>query len=350
MQVITQSFGEYQGESYDEILITNRNQQTIALTNLGARITKWLIPTEDGHTENIVLGYPDAESVFTWPPFYYGATVGRVAGRIANAEFTIDDTHYMVDQNEGKNENHGGKNGFDRQKWDYTIEEDEHNVDVTFTYTDPDGNNGYPGTVEVTVTHQFNDDNQWIIHYDATTTAPTPLNLTNHIYVNLNGNNQAPVTNHQFQVLADRYLPLRPDNIPTGELHHVEGTAFDLREPVRYQSVLDQFLKTDLKQTGGFDHPWLLTHEWDVDALITLPEKGRQLTVTTDQSSLVIYTHNVGDPTLSLYGHPLIAHSGIALEAQTAPDAVHHAEDWGNIILRPNEHYTQDTTYQLTLG
>lgn len=346
MQVTTKSFGCYQGTSYDEIWLTNRHQQTIVLADLGARITKWLVPNEDGTLDNIVLGYPDAEAVFTWHDFYYGATVGRVAGRIAGAQFTIDCTDYPVDANDGHNQNHGGKNGFDLQKWHYTIDEHDHEVAVTFTYTDPDGNNGYPGEVNVAVTHRFNDDNQWSIAYHALTSAPTPLNMTNHVYFNLNGDNQAPVTNHVLQVFADHYLPLLNDSIPTGEIKDVSGTAFDLRVPQRYQSILKDYLATDLKATGGFDHPWLLTHDQDVDGIISLPEKQRQITVKTDQSALVIYTHNANVPDYYHYGHPALTHSGLTLETQTAPDAVHHAKDWGDVILRPDERYTQQTIFQ----
>ncbi|MDO4670882.1 MAG: aldose epimerase family protein [Aerococcus sp.] len=346
MQVTTRSFGSYQGIQYDEICLTNRNQQTLVLADLGARITQWLVPNEDGTTDNIVLGYPDAESVFTWHDFYYGATVGRVAGRIDRASFVIDGKTYPVDKNDGENQNHGGFNGLDQQKWAYTIDEHDHEAAVTFTYTDLEGNNGYPGTVNIAVTHRFNDDNQWSIQYHANTSAATPLNLTNHVYFNLNGDNEMPVKNHIFQVFADQYLPLRKDSIPTGEIADVSGTAFDLREPVRYQEVLDQYLATDLKPTGGFDHPWLLTHDNEVDGIISLPEKHRQVSVKTDQSALVIYTHNANVPDYYHYGHPAITHSGTTFETQTAPDAVHHAEDWGNIILHPDERYTQKTTFQ----
>lgn len=345
MKYSIHSFGDYNGESYEEIQITNDHGQTIGFSNLGARITRWDVPSTTGQTENIILSYADARDVFENHDFYYGATVGRVAGRIADASFDIDHKHYEVDRNDGNNQNHGGQNAMDIAKWAYTISQNNDDaIAVTFDHTDPAGYNGYPGNLHVQVTHRFDNENRWTVAYKASTDEPTLCNLTNHVYFNLNGDNQAPITNHVLAVDARHYLPIRTDSIPTGELAPVEDCAFDLLHGIRYSDVLGRFLDSDLHMTSGFDHPWLLTHRHDTVASVTLPERHRKIAVATDQPNLVIYTHNADEPSHPLQSRSSSRYAGLTFETQIAPDAVHQPS-FGNVILYPGETYQQNTSF-----
>ncbi|MCI5775302.1 MAG: galactose mutarotase [Aerococcus sp.] len=345
MKYSIHSFGEYHGESYEEIQITNDHGQTIGFSNLGARITRWEVPGNNESNENIILSYADARDVFENHDFYYGATVGRVAGRIANASFAIDHHPYTVDMNDGRNQNHGGRDAMDIAKWAYTISENSENaIAVTFDHTDKAGYNGYPGNLHVQVTHRFDNNNQWVIDYRATTDSPTLCNLTNHVYFNLNGDNQAPITNHVIAIDSHYYLPTQTDSIPVDSYHAVENTAFDLHHGTRYSEILGRFRETDLRQTAGYDHPWLLTHNHDTVASIALPERHRKISVQTDQPNLVVYTHNADEPTHPLQSRSSSRYAGLTFETQVAPDAIHHP-NFGNVTLYPGEVYRQSTAF-----
>lgn len=344
MEVHIQSFGSYQNIEFDEILITNRQGVQIGFSNLGARINRWGIPNGAGQLEQLILGHQNATEAIE-SGSYYGATVGRVAGRIASGTFELDGTCYQLPCNQNGNHLHGGFNGLDIQRFDYDVIIHEDRVDVRFTYIDSAGNNGYPGKLTLVVTHSFNEQNEWEIAYEAYTDAPTLFNPTNHVYFNLNGNNRAPITNHNIQISASNYIPLLDNQTPIGHIKEVTNTVFDVRQGVLYETLLPCD-NEEFHATRGFDHPFVLDKGNSIDAIIRCEATKRRIEMMTDRSMVVVYTHNYVTQPLDVWGHQIVQYAGVTLETQEVPDAVHHP-NLGDIVLRPTDIYRSKTMYRL---
>nr|WP_240430628.1 hypothetical protein [Suicoccus acidiformans] len=224
------------------------------------------------------------KDAFRYAGLYSGATVGRVAGRIDKGRGEIAGKLYQLDTNEGANQLHGGPYALDKVKWDYCIVEEPHVVHVVFSYEDQAGNNGYPGNLKVQVIHSYDDKNTWTIEYQATTDQETLFNPTNHVYFNLNGQMDQPVTNHFLQLNADAYLPLRKDGIPIGKQLNVSGTDFDLREGRFIEDIVSS-QEAQIRDSKGLDHPFLIEEqEVEVAMSLFLPEKKRYLEVRINQA------------------------------------------------------------------
>lgn len=340
MDYTISSFGKHQNEEFDLITITN-NDVTISFSNLGARINQWQIGTE-----NIVLGFNQADQAFHAKGYYYGATIGRVGGRISQGRFTLNGDTYQLPQNEGDNHHHGGPNGFDLKTWDYEIRQDEDAIHIDFSLVDEADENGYPGKMEILVTHSYDIHNRWTVTYKAQSNQDTLFNPTNHVYFNLNGTPSSPVTNHQIQIQADSFVQVNADGTPSAKVD-VEGTAFDLRQA---RLIENQFKIDDeqLQLKEGYDHPFVLNNVEKKVASITLAqaELNRSIEVTTDRDAVVIYTHNVVDPAMDIWEVPLQQYSGIAIETQILPDAINH-DGFGNIILEKDTKFYSQTSYKL---
>ncbi|MGT2756035.1 aldose epimerase family protein [Streptococcus ovuberis] len=344
MKVEVVPFGSYGGKDFVEILMTNKQGIRIGFSDLGARINRWGIPNQEGHFEEIVLGHANAQEAFESND-YYGVTVGPVAGRIAEGRFTLNGKTYQLSQNDGRNHLHGGLEGYDLQQFAYAIEEAADAVTVTFRLHSPKIE--YPGSVAVEVKHRFTDDNVWTIIYKGEAEETTLFNPTNHVYFNLNGNNQTSVLNHEMTIKASHYLPLDQEAIPLGEKASVEETPFDLREGKRFGDLLDS-QDPQFRLMNGFDHPFILDTPGTAEpvAQFTCPDKGRSLEVYTTSPAIVVYTHNkVGDPTL-IWDHPLKPYAGIVLETQEVPDAINQPQ-LGNIIVAKRQIYSSQTSYRL---
>lgn len=346
MQVKVVPFGAYGGEAYDEIVITTDDGVQIAFSNLGARINRWGIKQTDGQFEQIILGHQDASEVFA-SNSYYGATIGRVAGRIANGEIKIGGKEYQLGRNNGAHHLHGGNFAMDLAKFDYEVEVEPKRVGVHFTLKEEEGRNGYPGDLKLKVSHYYTDCHTWTIQYEATSSQPTLINLTNHVYFNLNGNNQASIENHTLQVAASYYMPVGSDHLPLGFLGKVDGTAFDLRQPSCIKNKLTS-PEPSFAFTKGYDHPFILDHHDGKQACLSLRDGQRMIEVETDQVAIVIYSHGYIPNLEKVWGNPLQSGSGIAFECQNLPDAIHHQLE-GDTIIEPGQVYEQVTHYHLTL-
>ncbi|MBS4461610.1 MULTISPECIES: aldose epimerase family protein [unclassified Facklamia] len=346
MKVEVKPFGTFQEQQYDEILITNQQGVQIGFSNLGARINRWGIQTNSGEYEQIILGHNTASDVFE-SGSYYGSTVGRVAGRIEKGQFSIDGENYQLPLNNGANHLHGGPNSIDEQLFDYTIEEFADEVRIVFTLVVPDGKNGYPGELRLTVIHSFNEQNEWRVTYEATTDKATLFNPTNHVYFNLNGDNKKPATNHTLKVNSSRYLPLKEDTTPVGPIASVEGTVFDLRQPQLLADCIES-AEPQFVFTKGFDHPFVLDKTDSVHAEIYCADTKRRIVMTTDEVAVVIYTHGYLVAIDEIWGHPLEQFAGITLETQNVPGATTYGY-FGDTILRPEEVYRSSTMYRLEL-
>jgi len=343
MEVRVENFGNYNGNDHDEIFIQGNSNFEISFSNLGARINSWKVPNEEGELESIIMGYDDATHAFEASDYFYGATVGRVAGRIEKGRFELEGEMYQLPLNDDDHHLHGGPNSLDLQTWDYEIVENDHKVDVIFKYTDEAGTNGYPGNLDVEVTHTVSADNQWTISYKATTDETTLFNPTNHVYFNLNGDNQQTIENHVIAIDADNFLLVDDKNVPTGEIRETTGTPFDLKRGEKFSDLLE----SDDEQFNihqGFDHPFLLNESENHQAKITVPEKGRSVYMKTNESAVVVFTQNEIPTPTKVWGNPVQVYSGITLETQKEPDAINQPT-FSSIVLEPGEVYESQTEY-----
>lgn len=346
MKVKVKSYGTHDEIEYSEIFIEKEDEFIITFSDLGARINRWLVKsnTDSKKYESIILGNKNAPQAFEHAGYYYGATIGRVAGRIDKGKINIDGQNYQLALNDDANHLHGGNQGFDLVKWDYKIKEMSDKVEVIFTYIDPDGSNNYPGELAVSIIHQVSHDGEWTVCYRAKTDKPTLFNPTNHVYFNLNGDNRYPIINHKLQVEADFYLKLRSDNIPTGELIPVDDSPFDLRDGMIFRDLL-KTKDPQFKLHDGFDHPFVLNPGKEEKMCVYCPETQRLLVMKTDRPAVVIYTQNYYED-IEVWGSPLVKYSGFTAETQNEPDAVNHS-NFHSIILRPGEIYESTTSYRL---
>lgn len=348
MKYWIESFGSFKGEEYDEIFIEHEDI-IISFSDLGARINRWSIPLNETSHESIVLGHENAQQAFDAGEYCYGGTIGRVAGRIGNAEFTLEGRHYQLIENQPPHHLHGGLKGYHLAKWEYNIVESPLGISINFAYVDTQESNGYPGNIMVQVRHTYTQDHEWLIEYKATADETTLFNPTNHVYFNLNGDNSASIKNHYLSVNADLYAPITSEGLPSGELLEVKNTSFDLRKPKLLEEVINA-KDNQIKTQAGLDHPFVLKDPGSFGsvAVLSLAEKNRKMVVFTEQPSLVVYTHNFVSSPMEVWGHTLKPYAGVALEAQVLPDAINQ-KNFGNIILRAGERYSSKTSYHLEL-
>lgn len=342
MKWYQQNFGQRKGHEVVEIFIETETSR-VSFSNLGARINRWQVINEEGDFENIILGHENADQAVTGQGYYYGATVGPVAGRIAGATFDLNSQTIELDANEGANHLHGGTDSIDLMVWNYVVEESAagDQVMIRFSLTTPDGFNGYPGPIRFRITHTFTQDQVWSVEFSASSKRATLVNPTNHVYFNLNGNNCRDIRNHDLKIAASRYLPVDGEGIPTGELADVTGSPFDLRK------------SRNLGKVVASDHPQIvlrkgLDHAFISDsglAVLTLAERGRRIVMETGAPAVVVYTHYYTDPAMKIWGHELKPYAGVALEAQAPPDAIHH-QDFGTVVLKPNRLFYSRTVFR----
>ncbi|MBO4454548.1 MAG: galactose mutarotase [Paludibacteraceae bacterium] len=315
----------------------------VEVSNLGAKITKLLVANRKGEVKDIVLGFKTAEEWRTQET-YFNAICGRVANRIKGGTFVLDGKTYQLPINNGGNSLHGGIEGFNAKLWDVTAQSA---YEVTLHYRAKDGEEGYPGTVDVWVTYTATKDNRLVIHYEAKTDAPTLVAMTNHAYFNLAGENSGVVYDNVLQVFADRYTPFDNTACPTGEILPVEGTAMDFRQPVRIGDRIDDpFFAPD--PCRGIDNNWCLC---DGDApkelrhAASLQADGRTMECWTTMKGLQVYTGNYIERNEGKSGTLYDVRHAVCLEAQQWPDSIHHA-GFPNIILRPGEKLDEITEYR----
>jgi aldose 1-epimerase len=304
----------------------------------GAHLVGLWAPDRDGRLDNLVvsLRHPDGTvdvDAYRDPVRnpHLGGMAGRYANRIAGAEFELDGVVHRLVPNEGPNQLHGGPDGFDRLDW--TAVERADGAAVTLRLTSPDGDQGFPGRVDVAVTYELCDDSTLRIDVEGTTDAPTVLNVTNHAYWNLAGTSDpaagqhATIRDHVLSVAADRVVRVDDALVPTGSLDPVEGTPFDLRAPVQLGAVIDS---PELAPVGGLDHCLVLDGSAP-SAELTDPASGRRLRIETDQPGLQVYTANHG-------AGPLPRHGAVCLESQHLPDSPNRPE-FPSPVLRPGGTY-----------
>ncbi|KAF1298338.1 galactose mutarotase [Enterococcus sp. JM4C] len=341
MKISQQSFGEKAGL----FILENDNGYKLEVTDFGARVVNFKVPTKNGE-KNIVLGFDSAEE-YLEKDTYIGATIGRVAGRISKGFFTIDGTNYQVEtQPEHGNTLHGGPHSFEEVYWAAETAIDEQGVHVTFSYTSPDGEKGFPGELAVSVTYTLNNANEWRLNYQAKTTKATLFNPTNHVYFNLTGDVTQATDTHKLQVAADKFVVVGDDTTATGEIRSVAGTPFDFQKA----QEMTQAYAADYQQNvlvGGLDHPFVLSADAKApQATISSPDDSIKVEMTTTEPSVVIFTAQFGEKAPIMRGEKLAQHGGITLETQVMPGAIEF-EGFGDIVLQPTETFTSETVYKV---
>ena len=310
----------------------------VEISNLGAKVTKLLIAGRD-----IVLGFKTAEE-WRKQETYFNAICGRVANRIKNGQFTLDGKKYQLPINNGTNSLHGGVEGFNAKIWDVTAQSA---YEITLHYRAKDGEEGYPGNVDVWVTYTATKDNTLRIHYEAKTDAPTIVAMTNHSYFNLAGEGSGRVDDHVLQVFADRYTPFDETACPTGEILSVEGTPMDFRQPVRLgDRIRDSFFAPG----RGIDNNWCLCAadaSRELRHAAALQADGLTMDCWTTMKGLQVYTGNYIEQHEGKSGRMYDEQHAVCLEAQNWPDGINHP-NFPNIILRPGEPLDEITEYRFT--
>lgn len=333
-------------EGDSAFLFTLKNEQdiTIKITNYGGIITEIYTPDKNGKTTNIALGFDKLEVYLAGHP-YFGALVGRYGNRIAKARFSLDGDSYALAANNGNNTLHGGIKGFDKVIWTPEVIGCNERSVLKLSYVSPDGEEGYPGNLSVTVTYELLM-NQLFITYEAETDKATVLNLTNHSYFNLAG--EGSIRDHILYINASRYTPVDDELIPTGELANVEGSPFDFRKPTVIGERFDQLMGEPV----GYDHNYVIDGPEDerrLAAKVLEPKSGRSLEVLTTEPGVQFYTGNFLDGTLKSGNKVYDQHSGFCLETQHFPDSPNQST-FPNTILRPGEKFVSQTIFKFGVG
>ena len=325
--------------------LKNRNGMIAKVMDYGAILTELWVPDRNGRSGNTVAGFDNLDQYLKGHP-YFGATTGRYANRIANGRFTVDGTEYKLAANNGPNALHGGLKGFDKQLWkSEPLENKTGEASVCFSYLSKDGEEGYPGSLSVTVTYTLTEKDELVIDYSASTDKPTVVNLTNHSYFNLSGGGD--ILGHEVQINADRYTPVNDQLIPTGELAPVAGTPLDFRTPAIVGDRIDQLKPTP----GGYDHNFVLNRQGtglELAAVVSDSGSGRKLEVLTTEPGMQLYTGNFLDGKLKgMNGVTYNKYCALCLETQHFPDSPNQPE-FPSTTLRPSTEFRSTTVFRLS--
>lgn len=318
------------------------------VTNYGAKIVSLIARNTQGVPADVVLGFNTLNEWLTQET-YFNAVIGRVANRIKDGRFTLDGKEYELPRNNGDNCLHGGVSGFNEKVWEVT---GQTAYSVTMHYRSVDGEEGFPGTMDVSVTYAVTRENALRITYEATSDKPTLCGFTNHAYFNLAGEGSGRVDDHVLQVLADEYTPFDPTACPTGEVLPVDGTPMDFRHPVR---IGDRINDPFFAPGRGIDNNWVLRpataeeraqnkKDPSLRKVAVLSADGRTMEVRTTAPALQVYTGNFVEQHEGKSGTMYDIQHAVCLEAQNIPDAVNH-ENFPSPILRPGQLYRQVTEY-----
>lgn len=330
-----------EGTAVELYTLMNNQGMKVQIMTYGATIVGVEVPDRDGNFANVTLRRDSLADYIEESP-YFGATVGRYANRIAKGKFTLDGQEYTLATNNDANHLHGGVKGFDKVVWQAEPVEADDSVGVTFTYVSPDGEEGYPGTLNAQVTYSINDDNELKMDYTAATDKPTVVNLTNHCYWNLAGATSGDILEHKLMINADGYLPVDEGLIPIGEVAPVEGTPMDFTTPEAIGARIDHV-------EGGYDHAYVLNkpegETMPLAARVVEPESGRVMEIRTTEPALQFYSGNFLDGTIEAGGTKYEKHAGFCLEAEEYPDSPNQP-NFPSPVLRPGETYRQTTVHQ----
>lgn len=346
LTVQSEPFGNTEdGQEITQYSLTNAGGMKVGLINFGGIVTSCEVPDRDGKRANVTLNFPDAASYLV-NGSYFGGICGRYANRIAKGKFTLEGTEYELFVNNGPNHLHGGKVSFIKKLWKGETFKSNDKVGVKFSYTSPDGEEGYPGKLKTIVTYTLTNNNELQIDYEATTDKPTVLNLTNHCYWNLAGAANGNVHDHELTLFCSKYLPVDETSIPTGEVAPVEGTCMDFTKPTKIGARIEE----PVNGGGGYDHCYVVdgtAGELRLAAKVVDPASGRVMEIETTEPAIQFYTGN------HLAGQPdqgnAVKHGAFCLETQHYPDSPNRPE-FPSTRLNPGEKYTHTTIHRFSVA
>ncbi len=340
--IMVSSFGvTSKGVETSLYTLKNQNGMVAAVSDFGATLVQIQVPDKDGKVQDVVLGYDDVKG-YEAGTLYFGATVGRVANRIGKASFELNGKTYQLTQNDNQNSLHGGRDYYNYRMWETEEVDDNH---VTFLLHSEDGDQGYPGNVDIRVTYTLTEENEVKIHYVAVPEEDTLLNLTNHSYFNLSGNGSGTVLDQEVMICADAYTRADAESIPTGEIVPVEGTPMDFRQmkPIGKEIEADY---EALHLGGGYDHNWVLNGIGTRKVAAMHSEAtGITMEVYTDLPGMQLYTGNFIVRETGKNGAIYEKRHAACFETQYFPDAVHKDHFQGPVV-RAGETYDTTTTYK----
>lgn len=331
------------GKEAQLYLLKNQKGMKAYVSDFGASLVRLFVPDRDGNMADVVLGYDDAAG-YECGTAGVGATVGRNANRIGGASVEINGVTYPLEKNDnGKNNLHSGSDYYQKRIWNV---EDRADDRITFLLHSPDGDQGYPGALDMRVTYHLDDENALSIHYEAVPDQDTIINMTNHSYFNLNGHNSGSVLEHKVWLNADSFTPADAESIPTGEIRSVEGTPMDFRTAKEIGKEIDADYEP-LRFGGGYDHNWVLKNNgrFAKVAEVTSEKSGIRMEVYTDLPGVQMYTANFLDHEPGKDGAVYEKRSAVCLETQYYPDAIHH-DNFPSPVCRKGMKYDSRTAYR----
>ena len=346
--ITTKPFGQMpNGQAVTQYTMTNKSGASVSLIDFGGIVTNIIVPDKNGKLADVALGFDNLEA-YLKDHGCMGDTVGRYGNRIAAGRFTLEGVEYQLALNNGKNHLHGGYVGFSQKMWEVTPVEGEYQDALKIHYVSPDGEENYPGTLDVTVTYSWSEDNHLGIRYEATTDKTTHCNMTNHTYFNLAGHDHGTICDQVLHIDADAVTPVIDEGLmPTGDYMAVAGTPFDLRGGLLIGAGLDELENNQqLKYAGGYDHNFVLRKglAMGTAAFMMDPESGRTMEVITDQPGIQFYSACQLDVAGGKGGVHYGKYAGLCLETQHFPDTPNHPK-FGSTVLKPGEKYDTTTIY-----
>lgn len=350
MSITVKPYGSADGKDVKLFTLTNSNGLKAEITNYGGIIVRLFTPDKNGKLDDIVLGFDSLEDYLKGNPFF-GALIGRHANRIENSEFTINGIVYKLAANEGNNHIHGGTKGFDKVVWDAEAVSNDNGDFLKLRYTSMDGEENYPGNLDVVVTYSLTDDNELVIDYEAVSDKDTVVNLTNHSYFNLSGHDSGSIYKHQLMINADKFTVVDENLIPTGEIRDVAGTPMDFTGLKSVESGID----SDYEQIvygNGYDHNFVLNNKngvKDLAAKVFDPKSGRVMEVYTTKPGVQFYSGNFLDGSVvGKKGTLYEKRSGFCLETQYFPNAMKHGH-FPSPVLKAGGKYCHTTVYKFPM-
>lgn len=330
-----------EGKDVERFILNNSKGMTVKLITLGATLISLEMPDREGEKSEVTLGF-DNLTQYLSGKYYFGATIGRFANRIAGGIFRLDNTEYQLACNEnGLNHLHGGNRGFDKVLWEPDILESRNAVGVSFTYISPDGEEGYPGNLDSKVTYSLNEDNELKIEYYAKTDKATIVNMTNHSYWNLSGNLSGTVLSHELTLKCNKYLPVDNNLIPTGQIRDVYGTPMDFSKP--------KLIGRDIANIeGDYDHCFLIngpSNKLNPAAMLHEPKTGRAMEVLTTKPGIQVYSGNKIRDVRGAKGTLFHKYSGLCLETEFFPNSINE-DNFPSPILYPGKVYQHIAIYR----
>jgi aldose 1-epimerase len=333
--------------------LKNQSGMVMKITNYGAIVTELQVPDKNGKLDDVVLGFDTVPEYWEKASPYFGAIVGRYGNRIGKATFTLDGKAYKLPKNDNGNTLHGGKKGFDKHVWDAQFVKAPGEVGLELSRVSPNGEEGYPGTLKVKVTYWLTDKNTVRINYEATTDAPTPLNLTHHGYFNLEGQGKGTILDQLLTLNADGFTPVDKGLIPTGEITPVKGTPMDFTKATAIGARVNAKDFEQIAFGNGYDHNWVLNKgdkkgELTLAARVEAPKSGRVMEAWTLEPGVQFYCGNFLDgKVIGKGGKGYEFRSGLCLETQHYPDSPNQSK-FPTTILKPGETYKTTTEYRFS--